>query len=383
MGNILPISVKNCWGAVSLKARVSAPQALNRNDGPMKNTVFSLMALAFFCLPLAAQESKPQEESAAPRRMAPGVMKTVHPFINYSETYQWADVPTFTSEENQRLYDWAKDLYFSKEVWCLELSFKPLRTMKVDIPNDRGVMDTKEIVYMVYSVTNTGKTLASKVSKEANTDVAVMVHEDGEFKEVRVNIPQNNLEGMYEPDFKDYNGEEADENGVVPGTVRFVPRFVLVGHDISEPHLYQIGDDGFYYQRLQRTPQSPVYNEQFIPLALVQIASYEDPNQKFENSITFPNIDIAPGETYWGIVTWGDVDPKIDDLTVYVSGLTNALRWRDGDEARQPNVPIMTGREIFRKVLKLNFYHPGDENHSTDPYYYGKPGEEKFEWVFM
>jgi hypothetical protein len=51
----------------------------------------------------------------------------------------------------------------------------------------------------------------------------------------------------------------------------------------------------------------------------------------------------------WGVAVFEDVDPRIDYVSVYVSGLTNAFRIQP--DPSQPNL---------RKTLQLNFWRPGD-----------------------
>ena len=48
-------------------------------------------------------------------------------------------------------------------------------------------------------------------------------------------------------------------------------------------------------------------------------------------------------------------------FSVYVSGLTNAYRWGDAAGEYKPSDPILTGRTLYRKTLKLNFWRPADE----------------------
>ena len=332
----------------------------------------------------AADTPAPVKKKKEPRRLAPGVMKTIQPFVNYSETYQWASIPSIIAKDAS--YEWAKSLYFTKSIWCLEFSFKPVRIMTVDFPTESGTMERKNVWYMVYSVTNTGKFFESAVAQKANLAVSVMVRKgEGQIEPEEIEAKLDNIEGTYEPKIVDYIDSKPDENGKIPGTVRFVPRMVLVGQNVNETFLYEKDEqaNGLYVSK-PNPPDSPVYADQFLPLALAQIAAYEDPNQEFENTVTFPAVDLEPGKTAWGIATWVGVDPRIDKFTVYISGLTNALRWENNQEAFNPDAPPMAGREIFRKVLKINFFRPGDAfEEQDDEFYYGKPGELKFEWVFL
>ncbi len=448
---------------VGIKDRLRLKSALMRKTSG-KIDFFCFLSFVAILSSLTVSIVTAQED--APKRLAPGVMRTIRPFINYSETNQWAEIPELVAEaadENDDSFDWAKNLYFSKEIWCLEFSFKPVRFAKVDIPNVKGEMDRKTVWYMVYSVTNTGKRVGCGVAQPADDKTDIMVR-DGDprtapLTPMTVVQRANNLDGVYvinEIDYlkgtsqkmelkeeekgetKDFTlqplGEPVaidltpDEDGRKPGTVRFSPRFILVSRNIIGELEYTRDENGFYvsrqgdkkegdgdkkdgdgdsakgvspapaasseensifYDEVLRSGnryyrQEGVWNDQFLPLALAQIGAIEDPNQRFENSVTIAAKEIAPGETVWGIATWTDVDPRINDFTVYVSGLTNALRWTDDDEAfKTDNVP-MTGRTIIRKVLKLNFYRPGDEEvDEENKVYFGLPGRKDFEWVYL
>lgn len=367
---------------------------------------FHFTLICFAVAAFGLYGSAKAQEADQTRRLAPGVMQTVRPFVNYSETYQWASIPSIVAKDDS--YDWAADLYFSKSIWCLELKFKPVRVIEVDFPNENGTMDRKNVWYMVYSVTNTGKFLESAVAERAKHTISIMKRkESGGIEPEAVEDIDNNIKGTYKPEIVDYLDRQPDENGKIPGTVRFVPRFVLVGYDLSGQFTYirddtgeykgddikKIGRDAFFrletpdgglYFSEQHPVQSTIYADRFLPLAHAQIAAAEDPNQDFENSVTLPALDIAPGKTVWGIATWVDIDSRVDRFTVYISGLTNALRWVDNGEAFDPEAPPMAGREILRKVLKLNFFRPGDEYGGTDDlFYFGKPGEQKYEWIFL
>jgi len=97
--------------------------------------------------------------------------------------------------------------------------------------------------------------------------------------------------------------------------------------------------------------------------------------------------EIPVGETLWGVATWEDIDPRIVRFSVYVSGLTNAYKWIDekvGDRyAHRPGDPVGRGRKLYRKLLKLNFWRPGDQyNVNEDEIRYGVPGGVDYQWVY-
>jgi hypothetical protein len=93
--------------------------------------------------------------------------------------------------------------------------------------------------------------------------------------------------------------------------------------------------------------------------------------------------EVAVGETLWGVATWEDIDPRILRLSVYVSGLTNAYRWKDTPGEYKAGDPIGKGRQLFKKTLKLNFWRPGDEYFEhEEAIRYGIPGHPDYEWVY-
>ena len=96
-------------------------------------------------------------------------------------------------------------------------------------------------------------------------------------------------------------------------------------------------------------------------------------------------LSIKPGQTVWGVATWVDVDPRIDKFSIYISGLTNALRWEiSEDEASEGETQVGAGRDVMRKVLKLNFFNPGDESHRGGKEIYNNlPGELDYQWVYL
>ena len=331
-------------------------------------------------------------------------MRAIRPFIDVKETYQWSDVPEIVAEGVKKEggtaeeYAWATDLFFNKEIWQLEFKYKNIRTIEVDFPSENGKMERKRVWYLVYSVTNTGKCLRNELKKEKE-DVAIEGATKSAVEKYSVDVslggvrdkdgekfqaPSNNLSGLPTPQIVDYNGQAPNADGSIPGAVRFAPVMVFASAEIQERLLYNKNKGGLFVGQ-KRGSEEGVYYDRYLPLAFAKIAVKEGRGQEFFDSVRMANREIAPGETVWGIATWIDVDPRIDRFSVYISGLTNALRWQDSDDGEaEENAKIGSGRDVFRKVLTLNFYNPGDETHRGGKEIYNNlPGALDFEWVYM
>lgn len=331
-----------------------------------------------------------------PRNIAPGAMHTIRPFISYADTYQWANMLEVSSESPT--FSWADNLFYNKEIWCLEFKFKPVRLMDVDFPMPNGTLKKVKVWYMVYSVTNTGKCVRNELDVKADNNITVMVSKTpGLLEPQKFDIPYNNLKGTYHPVVVDYSSEQPGADGKVRGTIRFVPNFVLVSDSVRDRFEYERSSEpGSFFKNKPSGAEEKVYHDEFLPLAFVNIVAYEDPNKKFENSVTFPRVDIKPGETVWGIATWANidrstkevvinsVDPRIDKFTVYVSGLSNAIRWEDDPAAHNSKAKFLEGRTIFRKVLKVDFVRPGDEFiENSKEFHFSAPGELDHSWIYL
>jgi hypothetical protein len=262
--------------------------------------------------PATDQSSAVSPTKSSYRQLAPGVMITVDPMRKLEETVSRHDVVEVLAVDHK--FDWAKDIPVRHEIWALEFSFKPVRMIQIDIPQPTGYMQRKPIWYMVYSVTNTGKTLR----------------------------PVENVEPRYELAEPKMLWGIAEEDR----PVRFVPEF-LIEAQIRRP---------------DKSILTKVYPDRVIPVAFGPIRMREDPNRRFLTSVEMcRNLEV--GGTQWGIVTWEDIDPRTFQFSVYVVGLTNAYRWTDekaGLSGHKKDDPIGKGRKLARKMLKINFWRPGD-----------------------
>lgn len=221
-------------------------------------------------------------------------------------------------------FDWAKDVPFRHDVWMLDFSFKPVRMMWVDVPGPNARMERKLVWYMVYMVKNPGQKMH----------------------------PVEGADKTWEVKFVDE-------------PVRFIPNFTLEAHD-------RLQDETAGFTK--------AYPDKIIPVAFTPIAMREDKQRKFYNTVEMSKESIPVGQEKWGIVTWEGIDPRNVWFSIYVEGLTNAYRFKD-DPTKFGVSPLY--RSMYWKVLKLNFWRPGDEyNEKENQIHFGVEGKPSSEWVW-
>ncbi|MEM9942974.1 MAG: hypothetical protein AAF939_15530 [Planctomycetota bacterium] len=267
-----------------------------------------LFAFLFECTDLQAQRPKP---------LAKGVLKTIPEDMNPRDMfslprplpglnavkYEPLTFPYRTSLHGQT----GRVVLFRDNVWQYEFAFTGLRQADLQLPGDDGEFESKLVWYIVYRIRDTGKTMT--------------------FEQVKQN-----------PEF-DHIKYDLRKGEAIPREERkFLPRFTLEG-SIAQ------GEGGY---------RKVVYRDVINPLAVEQIRMREDKNlrlldthQMSEVSIPKAKSDSDPG--VWGVAIWENVDPRIDFVSVFVKGLTNAFRL--GDSMKDDNQ---------LKTLQLNFWRPGD-----------------------
>jgi len=299
------------------------------------------VAVAFASVSTAQEAAGPT--AGAPRKLAPGVLTVIQPEREEKDTFSGprpvvevteGPFPVWTPEhlpQNAILKEIAKKTTFRRDIWCLEFAFKPVRMIRIELPVDDPPpenkpvrMENKLIWYMVYRVRNLGYHLKPDSADDGFTTIE------------KVNAP-----------------------------IRFFPAIVLESHGFDKAYL-----------------------DQLIPVAQAAINRREDPNIRLFNSVEISKLNIEVSDEradrpVWGVSMWEGVDPRTDEFSIYVQGLTNAYRFEDPEGAFTSGDPPGTGRRYYRKTLKLNFWRPGDEiDLKESEIRYGIPGQVDYEWVF-
>jgi hypothetical protein len=306
-----------------------------------KNSLASLLLWAC-CLQLPVPVLA-QQPAARQRQFAPGVVTTIPPKPENEEMYSGprplVELPLAIpgleydpklASKSSTIFARAKEATLRRTIWNLEFSFKPMRMLYVDIPQPTNRMQRQLVWYMVYRVRNLGKHIQPLEKPE---EVKL---ESGDT--VRTNVT-----------FERGTTDEVELFGRKTKDLRFFPHFVLASTEYDKEYLDRV-----------------------IPAALAPIKAREfpgRPNQKLYDSLTISEAAIpisteTEDHSVWGLVTWTNIDPRIDYFVVYVQGLTNAYRFEDPAGAYKAGDPPGAGRKLTKKTLQLNFWRPGD---TVDP----------------
>jgi hypothetical protein len=280
-------------------------------------------------------------QDAGPIEFAPGVLTTIppepqdeemfsgpRPLIEVPIAIEGLDYDPKLSPKTATVFERAKTATLRRTIWNLEFSFKPMRMVYVDIPQPTGRMQRKLVWYMVYRVRNLGGHIKPE--------------------EVVETIDKQTDEDTTHVTFKRGLTDEVEMFGRTTTDLRFFPHFVLASPEYDKEYLDRV-----------------------IPAALEPIRQREFPGRQVEllNSLSISEkaiakSDAAADHSVWGVVTWVDVDPKIDYYIVYVQGLTNAYKFEDPEGGYKKGDAPGTGRKFTKKTLQLNFWRPGD---TVDP----------------
>jgi len=263
-------------------------------------------------------------EPAGYRQLAPGVLKVIPadaamddalrrgPLLEITEGQKGLAWKPQRAAANTTFVELARRIEFPRDIWCLEFAFKPPRRIDVDVPAAADRMQRSSLWYMVYRVKNVGGR-------------RLLIGEDAQ--------------GAPDPTQRTVQTFEKP--------VRFLPHFVLESREsLAE-------DEGLFSSRS--------YLDRLVPAAMDAIRRREDNARQLLDSAAMSATDIAPGEERWGVAIWEAVDPRIDYFSIYVRGLTNAIRWRKRPDATiGPDDPPGHHIEQTLESLRLDFWQPGD-----------------------
>ncbi|MFM8379885.1 MAG: hypothetical protein ACKOB1_11245 [Planctomycetia bacterium] len=254
------------------------------------------------------------------RSLAPGVLTVIPPDVSTDDTIQRGDILEITRNLKDSawtpkrdaiggtLVERAKDRIYPRDVWCLEFAYKPPRHIDIDLPAPDLTMRRKRVLYLLYRVKNTG---GRRTTTPAGEPTAL------------------DRESFEKP-------------------VKFLPHFVLESVEgLAHP------EGSVHYRG---------YLDRVIPEAIAPIRQREGVAGRLHDSASMVEADLAPGEERWGVAVWTDIDPRIDFFSIFVRGLTNAVRWRnDPDASVGPDDPPGAGTEHALESLRLDFWRHGDE----------------------
>jgi hypothetical protein len=301
--------------------------------------------------------------------IAPGGFITIPPDIDYESVANRTDMtevlalsnpnPELQGEARFNPNVWATNVRHVRDVWCLQFSFKPVRIIDVDIPNDAGNFDQKKVWYLVYSVKNLGP--AQLDERRINSVLGSAVPAGNEkVLPVPTDLTSYDLPRSAELIFRGQTGIFEPKPGNEE-PIRFVPTFILATNRLV------LGTNSVVDPETGKTEWETettaiAYTDRIIPLALLKIKERERRND-LETTVSITTKEIAPGQEVWGVAMWTDVDPRINEFSIFVGGLTNAYRWlnRVTEAGEYLNTgKVGEGRIIKQRVLKTDWWRPGD-----------------------
>jgi hypothetical protein len=267
------------------------------------------------------------------RELAPGVLKTIPTILDVRDSFSLpmplpgVEAQPFQPKTLPRqvtLHELSRRVVLFRDIWQYEFSFTGLRQMPQSVRQPDGTLTEKNIWNMVYRIRNLGKSMGFEQVK-ANPNFDRQLYE----------LQKNKLEAESKADF--------------------LPRFTL---------------EGWVIPAEQTEYEKVIYRDFINPAFVRSIQQREDPGRRLLGTVEMSQVELPvikdqASDGVWGVAIWKDVDPRIDYLSVYVSGLTNAYRIR-----KEPDGNI----ELDKKTLQLNFWRPGDTvSESQDEVDFGIP----------
>jgi hypothetical protein len=252
-------------------------------------------------------ELDPRDSVSLPRSL-PGLKATKY-------------APKYISD-SETLHGRSRGVILYRPVWQYEFSFLgQLRQANLKVPDASGAVSNQNVWYLIYRIRDLGDTITYEQVKQSP-----------QFEHMKNDLVRNK--------------PIADEEKF------FVPRFSLEGSVMTN------SAEG--YKRV-------VFRDTVSPMVLRQIQRREDPAMNLLDAVTMSKTKIPMAKSdsdggVWGVAIFEGVDPRIDFVSVYVEGLSNAYRIG------------MSNEQTRMKTLQLNFTRPGDIiNEHRDDIEFGIP----------
>lgn len=298
------------------------------------NTLISRFRLASLATVVAAFLLCQNDAAAQTRNLAPGVVVTIPSKPEDEEMFSGPRplneipiaIPGLEYKPNlnpktDTIFERAKIATLRRTIWNLEFSFKPFRMVEVEVPQANGRLQRKLIWYMVYKVKNNGAHWKPLAKTETFREGLVHTTYEKELTNT-INV----------------FGRDTDE-------LRFFPHFVLDAIEFNKQYL----------DRVIPAAKGPIMAREFPGDKVTQVYDSQQISE-IPIGVSLPGAD----KSVWGVVTWEDVDPRVDYFSLYIQGLTNAYLYEDPPGAFKAGDKPGTGRKITQKTLRLNFWRPGD-----------------------
>ena len=335
--------------------------------GPQSAVLIAML----FVIPAAGQRR-------SPRQLSPGTMTIIPATPIAGETFtaprplrgftgKVVDtetgkqfVPNFQPPSDV-LFESTKRIIFRRPVWQLEFAFKPLRMIEVNMPNPVTKKYQKKLIwYMVYRVTNRGNALKPSENADGTFTAAPVKTLDSDQLAFRF-FPHLVLQGwVHDPRARTYHEREYLDQ-IVPSAVETIRGDEVIPRTATTIY-YEENEQGGKVLNADKRGK-PLLDDQGRPVNLLNTVQM--------SQLRIPLSTEGDERSIWGVAVWEDANPKIDYVTVYVRGLTNAFRFIDFPD---PDAPTGARREFVRRTLQINFWRPGDaDEENKDTILYGVP----------
>lgn len=284
--------------------------------------LFSTAAVIALILALGGLAAQEIADAPAYRKFAPGVLIDIPSQLNARDSYSLPmSLPGVNAEQHtlqmdsidKTLYGMSDRVILFRDVYQYDYATTGLRQIE---------LDGKNYWYQIFRTRDLSETLTyEEVKEDPNSELVTRKLKKGEPVEDQFFHPRHTLEGwVFDVARKEYVLLKYRDT-VNPAVVRAI--------------------------RTREDPKMPLLDR--VQLSKVKI----------------PKVNQGSDVGVWGVAVWENVNPNIDFVSVYVSGLTNAYRIRKGAD---------DSISFVRKTLQLNYWRPGDDmEEELDRVRYGIP----------